>query len=31
MHVQINKNEELNRDKLRYIIAVATELSQMLD
>jgi len=31
IHVQINKNEELNRDKLRYIIAVATELSQMLD
>lgn len=31
MHVRENKTEQLNREKLRYIIALATELSQMLD
>ncbi|CAF3120665.1 unnamed protein product [Rotaria socialis] len=31
MHVHMNKNEKLNREKLRYIMALATELSQMLD
>lgn len=31
IHVQMNSNEKLNRDRLRYIMALATELSQMLD
>jgi len=31
IHVQINKNERFNREKLRYIMSLANELSQMLD
>jgi hypothetical protein len=31
IHVNMLKNEKLNREKLRYIMALATELSQMFD
>lgn len=31
IHVQMNKIEEFNREKLRYIISLAIELNQMLD
>jgi hypothetical protein len=31
IHVQINKNERFNREKLRYIMSLADELSQMFD
>ncbi|CAF3878794.1 unnamed protein product [Rotaria sp. Silwood2] len=31
IHVHMNRNDNLNQEKLRYIMALATELSQMLD
>jgi hypothetical protein len=31
IHVHMNQNEKINRDKLRYVMSLAIELSQMLD